>query len=59
MTLEQRNNDKPGTKRKRRAGVLVVSIIAAIIVVTFVGYNISHVKDMKQPRDAPSVTAGE
>lgn len=50
MNTRREKSDLPSAKRKGRAAVAVIGIVVAIVVITFVGYNIAHVKVMEQEK---------
>ncbi|MBF7013782.1 hypothetical protein QUC32_02895 [Novosphingobium resinovorum] len=50
MNTRREKSDLPSAKRKGRAAVAVIGIVLAIVAVTFVGYNIAHVKVMEQEK---------
>lgn len=48
MKAPQERAKGPDSVKKRKAGVFVAAVIAGIIVATFIGYNISHMKVMDE-----------
>lgn len=44
----QHDSDQPSTRRKGKAGIVIAAIVLAVIVATFIGYNIAHVKMQQQ-----------
>lgn len=48
MKTRPEKSGSPRTKKKGRAGLMVTGIVLAIALVTFVGYNISHLKVMER-----------
>ena len=47
---------KPGSRRLGRAGILVVAILAALVVVIFLGRNLWHASEVTE--DPPAIDAG-
>ncbi|TCM28445.1 hypothetical protein [Novosphingobium sp. ST904] len=50
MNTRREKSDLPSAKRKGLAAVVVIGIVLAIVAITFVGYNIAHVKVMEQEK---------
>ncbi|TCU52303.1 hypothetical protein EDF58_11638 [Novosphingobium sp. PhB57] len=50
MPQSQTGPDEPSTKRKSKAGLVMVAAVVTMIVAIFVGYNISHVDEMNKEK---------
>jgi hypothetical protein len=51
-----RDTDNPSPKRKARAGLIVVAILLAMVVVIFVGLNVEHAQEVEE---SPSAATGQ